>query len=570
VELFAGKKVDRYTLVEKLGKGGQGTVWKATDPNERSLKAVKIFDLARLPPTAVERARREAKAVRELRDHPAIVPCHMLLEPPGENTLCLVFDLVQGAALSDVLDDKQMTARHRAALLRQIASALAHVHSRGLVHRDIKPANVIVTNDFWADPEKPGHVKLVDFGIVALVQDAKRITAEHHPVGTAPYLAPELLLPARWKLPAETRTQDIFAFGVLAFELLSNSHPIGSFNDSERRTFARAYREADEGQRPWPTTELNDPLFALIRRCLILDPNMRIASGTELAAAMGLDSPPRSLPRPEAPVIARRDATTTPHTPPSDVQAHARPRPASTPIENPPQQAQRSERGKGAQARPLPEKRTLFLAIAGLMALCLVAFVSWQWGRSDGVANGNTTTNAPPAPAPPSQVTTLPMPCCSSNGACKSGWPCGPGNCTAGMPDRWYYLRISGVAGHYPNEEGDPERYSDDYAGSHATAKICVKRTKSSEPAVCSTLKDIAATVDGDRKNRAFVSTADLENGGLEVWVEEANKSVVVRGKTGRPMGNGFLITALCGGLRLYLGPKGESPIKISAYLDPG
>jgi eukaryotic-like serine/threonine-protein kinase len=153
VEFRPDTKVNRYRLVEPLGKGGQGTVWKVIDPLDSSLKAVKLIDLARLPATAVDRARREAKAVMELRDHPAIVPCHVLFDLPGEDVLGLVFDLVRGTALSELMLDPRMTMEHRFAVLRHIASALAHVHSRGLVHRDVKPSNALVTDTFWRAPD---------------------------------------------------------------------------------------------------------------------------------------------------------------------------------------------------------------------------------------------------------------------------------------------------------------------------------------------------------------------------------------------------------------------------------
>lgn len=575
MEFRAGEKVDRYTLVEGLGKGGQGTVWKVIDQLDHALKAVKFIDLARLPPTAIERARREAKAVTELRDHPAIVPCHVLFDLPGKDLLGLVFDLVQGTALANLMNDPRMTAQHRGAMLRQIASALAHVHSRGLVHRDIKPANVIVTEAFWTAPDQPGNIKLVDFGIVAPVNDTKRITVEHYPVGTAPYLAPELLLPSRWQSPAENFAQDIFAFGVLGVELLSGMHPTGLPIMAKRPAFADAYQAADEGRIRWPTFQLENPLAPILHRCLALNPNQRIASGAELAPLLGIDVPPRSVPRAPAPSAPQLGPTTAPHAPPTDL--HARPQSstaASTAMGYgpPPQKSvHRSYREDALPPSIAPQKRTLVWVAAALAALCLVAFISWQLGRSGSTANSGTPTNSPQSSprSGPATNAASPMPCCPSNGVCKSGWSCGPGDCRAGMPDRWYYLRITGVAARTPSDQGIPNSFSEDYAGSHPKARVCVRRVNTNEQATCSLLTDVAATKDGDRKYRAHVSTADLENGGLEVWVEE-NGFFLNRGQTGRPINNGFLITGLCEGISLYLGPKESSPIRIFAYLDPG
>lgn len=577
MEFRAGEKVDRYTLVEGLGKGGQGTVWKVIDQLDHALKAVKFIDLARLPPTAIERARREAKAVTELRDHPAIVPCHVLFDLPGKDLLGLVFDLVQGTALANLMNDPRMTAQHRGAMLRQIASALAHVHSRGLVHRDIKPANVIVTEAFWTAPDQPGNIKLVDFGIVAPVNDSKRITAEHHPVGTAPYLAPELLLPARWQSPPESFTQDIFAFGVLGFELLSGKHPAGLPLLAKRPEFAEVYRGADEGLMRWPTFDLGNPFASVLQRCLVLNPNLRIASGLELAVILGMDAPPRSGPRAAA-RPAQQQAAMTPGLPSTDSHVYPPRSPiaASTSAEYglPPQQpAYRSYRENESLPAPPVKKRATLQIAAALMVLALVAFGFWQFGRSSAASNGNVATNDLPSPRPQSTANSPSAqeekPCCPGTGGCKTEWPCGPGKCDARMPNRWYYLRLTGVAGKTASDFGKFDSFSDDYAGSHPRARVCVRRANTAEQATCSLLTDIAATNTGDRKKRAHVSTADINNGGLEIWVEE-DGAQLVRGQTGQPDKGPFLITGLCDGIKLYLGSKTTSPIRIGAYLDPG
>ncbi len=576
MEFRAGENVDKYTLVEGLGKGGQGTVWKVIDQLDRSLKAVKFIDLAQLPTTAVERARREAKAVTELRDHPAIVPCHVLFDLPGKDLLGLVFDLVPGTALAHLMNDPRMTPQHRVAVLRQIASALAHVHSRGLVHRDIKPANVIVTEAFWSAPDEPGTIKLVDFGIVAPVNDAKRITVEHHPVGTAPYLAPELLLPSRWPSPPESFTQDIFAFGVLGFDLLSGMHPTGLPILAKRPTFANAYQAADEGRLRWPTYPLNHALAPILQRCLVLDPNLRIASGTELAVALGLETPPRSAPRAPAPSAPQLAPTADPRWAPTASHVDLRSSSAaSTAMGYGPAQ-QRQARRAYREHEPVPapplEKRTHWI-VAALAVLVLVAVVFWQLGRSGATPDGNTVTNTFPSPradsAPNSTSSLEEKPCCPPSGGCKTEWPCGPGKCDARMPNRWYYLRLTGVAGHAASDLGKFDSFSDDYAASHPRARVCVRRANTAEQATCSLLTDIAATNSGDRKKRAHVSTADINNGGLEIWVEENGVSLV-RGQTGQPDKGPFLITGLCDGIKLYLGSKATSPIRIGAYLDPG
>lgn len=583
MELLPGNKVFRYTLVERLGKGGQGAVWKVIDPDDKSLKALKLVDLAALRGTAAERARHEAKAVRDLSGHPAIVPCHVLFDLP--EALGLVFDLVRGPALSDVMRDPRMTREHRIAVLGQLASALAHVHARGLVHRDIKPSNILLTEAFWGAPDAPGSVKLVDFGIVAPASgNTKRITVEGRPVGTAPYLAPEILSrSASDPPPPEGFTQDVFAFGVLGFELFVGAHPTGLSLVERRSSFAEAYRLAEAGRGAWPPPGLDWQIAPVLTRCLALDPAQRIPNGGELARLLGVDAPRASRPSLKS---APNTATTASHTPPTDLpvaprsSAGAYTTPHEAPSPNRPRtRAPLASRPPEEDWAPPPPRRsssqTLPWIVAGFSLLCLVGFVSWQLGRSGSTLEGAAATNPRSSPSPRPDTTTdaraayVPMPCCGSSGACKSDWACGPGDCGAGMPDRWYRLRISGVDAQTPADEGRLDSFSDDYSRSHPRARICVKRLGANEPSSCSLLTDVAATKKGDGRNRARVSTADLEGGGLEIWVEE-NGMTLARGRTGVPVGGGFLITALCDGIKLYLGPKETSPIRVWAYLDPG
>src|SRR4051812_35361902 len=137
MQLRAGLRVDRYILVELLGRGGQGAVWKAVDPLDAAVRALKLIFLEGLDAGAAERARREARAVAKA-EHPALVPCRALFEDPAEGIVGLVFDFVPGQSLADAAP--RMSPEHRRAALLQIAVALGHVHGIGLLHRDLKPA----------------------------------------------------------------------------------------------------------------------------------------------------------------------------------------------------------------------------------------------------------------------------------------------------------------------------------------------------------------------------------------------------------------------------------------------
>ncbi len=169
--------------------------------------------------------------------------------------LGLVFDLVRGQPLTTLLDDARLGAAERRAILGQLASALAHVHARGILHRDLKPDNVLVTDTFWSDPRAPGGVKLVDFGIASSTESPAGLTVGAF-VGTIAYLPPEVLLPGRWPARSPGAERDVFAFGVLAWELLAGGHPAGLSPDVPEKAYALAYTDAALGKRPWPPTAL--------------------------------------------------------------------------------------------------------------------------------------------------------------------------------------------------------------------------------------------------------------------------------------------------------------------------
>ncbi|EYF02607.1 protein kinase domain-containing protein [Chondromyces apiculatus] len=287
MHLQRGVRVDRYTLVEPLGRGGQGSVWKVNDPLDGGVvRALKLIKLGGMDPAAVERARREARAVWGAA-HPALVPCRGLFEELSGNLLGLVFDFVAGRSLLEAARDPRMTGRHREAALRQVADALGHVHGLGIVHRDLKPENVQVTEGFWEAPDEAGGVKLLDFGIAAPADNRKGLTAPGMVVGTRAYLAPELLAPGLWLPLVEGFTRDLFAFGVLGWELCCGGHPTGLEGQAPAEAYVDVYRAADAGQRAWPPVGLGGTLGAAVGACLQVDPRRRPPHGMALVAMLG-------------------------------------------------------------------------------------------------------------------------------------------------------------------------------------------------------------------------------------------------------------------------------------------
>ncbi|MBO1417231.1 serine/threonine-protein kinase, partial [Streptomyces sp. FH025] len=201
---------ERYELVEKVGGGGMGSVWRADDRVLARQVAVKILraDLFE-DGTAVQRFRREAQLVAAI-DHGGIVGVHDYGESDedgDERCAYIVMDLIEGRPLNQVLKDEgPMSAERALGLLADALDALHAAHRRGIVHRDIKPSNLMVRTD--------GRVVITDFGIARAVASTK-LTAPYAIIGTAAYMSPEQASSATTG-PAS----DLYSIGVLCYELL--------------------------------------------------------------------------------------------------------------------------------------------------------------------------------------------------------------------------------------------------------------------------------------------------------------------------------------------------------------
>lgn len=275
--LESGDKFDRYTLLEKLGQGGQGVVWKVDDPlEEHAPKVVKILRADRADPTNVERARREARALAKL-SHRSLVRCHALVEDMKQGYLGVVLDWVDGQSLREVIDDKRLDETAREAILVHVADALGYLHDQDIVHRDIKLPNIVIANDFWNTPEDPANVKLVDFGIAAQIGNPEPLTEIGTYIGTLAYTPPEVIAGSYFEADAVAPHTDVFAFGVLAWYLLSGSHPAGEDHRSAE-SLVRLYRRAADGDIPWPLGNVDHRWRPTLVRCLKLEASARPAT----------------------------------------------------------------------------------------------------------------------------------------------------------------------------------------------------------------------------------------------------------------------------------------------------
>ena len=204
-----GKPLRGYRLLEQIGEGAFGVVYRATQPQIGREVAIKAIhpELANHP-DFVRRFEREAQIVARL-EHPHIVPLYDYWREP--DAAYLVMRYLRGGSLADLIDAGPLEPARAARILDQIASALAAAHRQGVVHRDVKPGNVLL--------DEEGNAYLSDFG-VALDAGSPERTSGTIMRGTPAYLSPEQV-----RLDPATPRSDVYALGVVAYEMLIGDHP---------------------------------------------------------------------------------------------------------------------------------------------------------------------------------------------------------------------------------------------------------------------------------------------------------------------------------------------------------
>jgi pimeloyl-ACP methyl ester carboxylesterase len=287
VPVQVGDLFRQYRVIERVGEGGMGVVYRAHDTTLDRDVALKFVTLGPAAAGDDHRWRQEARALAAL-NHPNIVTIYEIGEAGGEPFLAL--EWVGGGSLLDAALDRPLGAGAFARLALPIADALAAAHERGIIHRDIKPANVLVSAD--------RRIKLADFGL-ARFGIGDDVTQVAHVAGTLAYMSPEQAAGA--ELGPAT---DVFSFGVLAYELLAGERPFaGSQAGAVLAAILTGRRAPLLERRP----DVPAPLADVIEACLEHDPSQRFASGAELARA--LRRPPPDTTRMES---ARPAPLTTP------------------------------------------------------------------------------------------------------------------------------------------------------------------------------------------------------------------------------------------------------------------
>jgi eukaryotic-like serine/threonine-protein kinase len=275
--LIAGTKVGRYAIVEPLGAGGMGVLYKAKDPELNRFVALKFLpDAQAQDPQALERFRREARAASAL-NHPNICTVYEIGRF-GEASF-IAMELVAGQTLKHRIDGHPVEVDVLLSLAIEIADGLDAAHTNGIIHRDIKPANILITDR--------GHAKIVDFGLVKVVPGlsagaglweessaGQELTTPGFMLGTISYMSPEQA--AGKELDART---DLFSLGVVLYEMATGLQPF-------RGKSAATIFDGILNHQPVPPTQINASLPGrmneIIDRALAKDRALRYQSAADL------------------------------------------------------------------------------------------------------------------------------------------------------------------------------------------------------------------------------------------------------------------------------------------------
>jgi serine/threonine-protein kinase len=264
--LEAGDMLDHYRLDATVARSGMSTLFKATDLKDGRQVAIKIPHAEmESDPVLVERFKREAEIGQEL-DHPGVVKTY---EPEQRSQTYIVIEWVDGKLLRATLREEGKLPIDRAVKLTlAICDALDYMHKHGVVHRDLKPENIMVDSE--------DHIKLIDFGI-AMKEDARRLTY----AGPSPLLGtPDYISPEQVKGQRGDQRSDIYALGVMLYEMLTGQTPFSGPNPLAVMN-ERVLNDPKPVRKLRP--EISPELQEILNRALERDPRHRYATAAEMA-----------------------------------------------------------------------------------------------------------------------------------------------------------------------------------------------------------------------------------------------------------------------------------------------
>jgi serine/threonine-protein kinase len=248
-----------YELLEEVGRGGQGVVFRARQKSLNRTVALKVISLGqRASKEHLSRFRREAEAAASL-DHPRIVPIHEVGERDGFCYFSMRF--VKGGQLDEVVRGAPMSIRQAAELIAKVARTVHYAHEHGILHRDIKPGNILL--------DTKGEPHLTDFGLARLLETESTVTRSLEVMGTPSYMAPEQ---AAGNNAAVSAATDVYGLGAVFYELLTSHPPFAGSTTYETIKFL-----LDTEPRPprMLNPKIDRELSTICLKCLEKDPKRR-------------------------------------------------------------------------------------------------------------------------------------------------------------------------------------------------------------------------------------------------------------------------------------------------------
>lgn len=269
VDELVGKQLGEFQVVERIGRGGMATVYRALQPGMNRDVALKVLQLddALEDESFRKRFAQEAEVIASL-EHIHILPVYTY--GIVDNVAYLAMRLLRGGSLADLMKRGTLPLERTVDLFTQIAQGLAYAHSKGVVHRDLKPTNILL--------DEMGHPYLTDFGLAKLMTGDANMTKTGNIVGTPSYMSPEQLRGE----PLDQRS-DVYSLGIILYQMLTGRKP---FEGDSSDIVSMIYKHLEKA--PTPPSAHNPSILpeveAIVLRALAKDPDDRYGSVGDMAA----------------------------------------------------------------------------------------------------------------------------------------------------------------------------------------------------------------------------------------------------------------------------------------------
>src|SRR5436190_10063495 len=248
-----------YELLEEIGRGGQGVVFRARQKSLNRIVALKVIRLGQWASKAhLKRFRLEAEAAARL-EHPGIVPIHEVGERDGSCYFSMKF--VEGGQLDEVVKRSPMSTRRAAELIAKVARTVHYAHEHGILHRDLKPGNILL------DPKGEPH--LTDFGLARLVESESSVTQTLDVLGTPSYMAPEQAVGNNETISSVT---DVYGLGAVIYQLLTGQPPFAGGATYET---IKLLLDTEPKQPRLLNQKIDHDLSTICLKCIEKDPKRR-------------------------------------------------------------------------------------------------------------------------------------------------------------------------------------------------------------------------------------------------------------------------------------------------------